>query len=678
MNRQSRRLVKSVRKRGGGPINARALDTVDVMMRGAVSLQESGELEAALAEYNDILELYPDHPDALSNSGYLIAHLGDAESALPRLRRAVELAPDEATIRNNLGTALETAGLLEEAEAELRRAIALNPALAEARVNLGNVFRKLNKTDDADANYQSAFDHAGDDPATLTTIAVAMIGRRQYEPAQESLEKALAIDPGFADALFNRGLLRQYQGNFSDAMVDFRAAIAARQDFSNAHYGLGNALEESGDSEAAIAAYRDAIVANPVHANACLSLSRLLRDEGRINEVVPLLRAAADQNTTNPVVLGMLANLLADGEDVDEAVAVGLKAHALDHDSAPAICSLSKALVEKGLYGDAAKVYGALAAPADAHDVVAHGWLAESLLRHQLFEDGWSIIDRMLGRDELTDRQRYGYLIYKGIHCWLSGDVDGCGRAVDDAEALSQKVGTHNVEKNPLAYAAYLKELIANRGRHSGIYQDAAPDTLHVIGESHCLSPHGTAIDLGGSLYRLESHMIMGCKAWHLADPEENYFQRAYWTIASALPEGANLLVTIGEIDCRVDEGMYPRHQKSQTPLAEIIETTATGFIDFIAVLAANKGQRVNICGVPAPHHERFLETPLPDDEKAVYLGMIQSFNMVLETLAISKGLGFVDPYAMTAGEAGVSDGSRHIDRTHLYPSVLHQALLNA
>lgn len=678
MNRQSRRLMKSVRKRGNGRIDARARDTVDVMMRAAVARQEEGDLEAALAEYDDILELYPDHPDALSNSGFIIAHLGDAEGALPRLRRAVELAPGDAKPRNNLGTVLETAGRLIEAETQLRRALELDPTLAEAHVNLGNVLGKLEKPDEADAAYGEAFVHAADDPACFTNLAVALMGRRRFDPAMESLRKALAIDPGYADALFNRGLLGRYRGEFAAAVVDFRAAIAAKPGFANAYYGLANALEETGDSEGAIAAHGECIKANPVHANACLGLSRLLRDEGRINEVVPLLRKAAEENAANPIVLGMLANLLGDGDDLNEAVAVGIRAHVLDDSSAPAICSLSKALVEKGLYEDAASVYGELPAPADAHDVVAHGWLAESLLRHQRFAEGWFILDRMLDAAELTGRQRYGYLIYKAIHCWLSDDAAGCEGFVDRAAAIIERVGAHDIDKNPLAYSHYLKGLAANRRLKPGLYRDAAPDTLHIIGESHCLSPHGTAVEIGGDLYRLESHMIIGCKAWHLADPKVNYFQRAYWTIAGGLPEGANLLVTIGEIDCRMDEGMFPRHKKTGAPLDDIIASTAGGLVNFVATLAAEKGQRANICGVPAPHHARSSETAMSDSDLGAYLDMIRRFNVAVAELANKHGCGFVDLYAMTVGEAGTATGDQHIDRTHLYPSAIHEALANA
>lgn len=675
MNRQSRRLIKSVRRRGGGRLDGRARNTVDIMMRTAAARQEEGDLDAALAGYDDVIELYPDHLDALSNSGFIIAHLGDTEGALPRLRKAIELAPDDAKPHNNLGTVLETAGLLDEAETHLRRAIEIDPTIAEAHVNLGNVLQKLDKPDDADAAYGEAFVHAAEHPATFVNLAVALMGRGHYETAKQSLQKALAIDPNHPETLFNRGLLHQHHGEFADSAECYRAAIAAKPGFANAYYGLGNVLDQAGDSEGAITAYRDCIKANPAHANACLGLSRLLREEGRINEMVPMLRSAAAANPVNPIILSLLANLLCDGDDLDEALSVGIKAHVVDDTSAPAICSLSKALVEKGLYEDAASVYDKLTAPANDHDVVAHGWLAESLLRHQRLEDGWFILDRLLDVSEITGRQRYGYLILKAIYCWLSDDPAGSEKHTDEAEKLLHRVGPHELEKNPLAYSRYIAMLIDNRRLKSELYRDSAPDTLHVIGESHCLSPHGTALDLGGDLYRLEGRLIMGCKAWHLADPKVNNFQRAYWAIVSDLAEGANLLVTIGEIDCRMDEGMFPRHKKTGGSLDHIIESTARGFVNFIATLAADKGHQANICGVPAPHPALISDSPLPEADHGAYLDMIRRFNISVEGFAKQRGCGFVDLYSMTVREAGTADGSHHIDRNHLYPSAIHRAL---
>ncbi len=68
----------------------------------------------------------------------------------------------------------------------------------------------------------------------------------------------------------------------------------------------------------------------------------------------------------------------------------------------------------------------------------------------------------------------------------------------------------------------------------------------------------------------------------------------------------------------------------------------------------------------------------MADDDHQTYLEMIKTFNKVLEGTATLHECGFVDLYSMTVGEDGTADGGQHIDRTHLYPSAIHRALLSA
>ena len=89
MNRQQRRSLKSRQKRMGGGLSngpgaeaPDSVDSVDVVMRGAVELHRAGRLDEALAQYDEVLGLYPKHVDALSNS----AAIASAEPVIaPRI-----------------------------------------------------------------------------------------------------------------------------------------------------------------------------------------------------------------------------------------------------------------------------------------------------------------------------------------------------------------------------------------------------------------------------------------------------------------------------------------------------------------------------------------------------------------------------------------------------------------
>ena len=678
MNRQSRRLMKSARRHKSNHLGTAALATVDAAMQGALALHHAGNYTEALEQYDDILELYPDHPDALSNSGLIVSHLGGLDDALLRLRRAVELEPGQARFHNNLGSALESGGLLTEGEASLERAVGLDPCLAEARVNLGNILQKLGKYGDATACYGAALALAPDNAATHNNLGNALLALGKPDEAMASYGTALDLAPGYAETLNNMGILHVRQGAFADAIGLFRDAIAAEPGFANAYYNLANALAENGDTEGAIAAYGQCLDANPNHANACVNWSKLLLDEGRLREAEDKLRAAAEHNADNPIVLGIYGALLADGDDLDLAQSTSMKAYLMDDDAATAVCATAKAYVEKGLYGDAASIYDKLPAPASEHDVVAHGWLIESLLRNQQKPAARALTDRMLDQGDLTARQRHGYLVTNAIHCWLGDDVPGCEGFVARASAAAAAAGRDNLDRNLSVYERYLTALLDYRKSRPELYDGADAELLHVIGESHCLSPHGTALEIGGARFRLRGHMILGCKAWHFADPTVNHYQRAYWAIASALPAGANVLTTIGEIDCRPDEGIFPLHLRRGGDVADIIGPTVEGFAGFVAAVGEKQGLNMNLCGVPAPDRERSAEFPLSDHQMDAYLDVVARFNDALEAAAADHGCGFIDLYGLTADDNGTSDGRHHIDRTHLFPAALHQAIAAA
>ena len=89
-------------------------------------------------------------------------------------------------------------------------------------------------------------------------------------------------------------------------------------------------------------------------------------------------------------------------------------------------------------------------------------------------------------------------------------------------------------------------------GSGGGGTLDAEHPPLFVIGDSHCLAPawRRACID-GGRARLLRPLLVTGLKAWHLR-PGCAFYPRAQFEAAAALlPAGADVIVVLGEIDCR-------------------------------------------------------------------------------------------------------------------------------
>ena len=86
--------------------------------------------------------------------------------------------------------------------------------------------------------------------------------------AAEWFDKALTIDPDFADAHYMRGLVLQERGNLPAAIDALRAAIALRPSSADAHLSLARALQQHGDHDAAAAAVATATRLSQLKADA--------------------------------------------------------------------------------------------------------------------------------------------------------------------------------------------------------------------------------------------------------------------------------------------------------------------------------------------------------------------------------------------------------------------------
>ncbi len=100
-----------------------------------------------------------------------------------------------------------------------------------------------------------------------------------YVDAAEAYQKALEIDPDFADALCNLGSVYFSQRRREAARSCFERAIGLDPEHPEAHLNLATLLEEDGHNPAALRHYRAALAASPgcpdVHVSLALVYEKL-------------------------------------------------------------------------------------------------------------------------------------------------------------------------------------------------------------------------------------------------------------------------------------------------------------------------------------------------------------------------------------------------------------------
>jgi predicted Zn-dependent protease len=99
--------------------------------------------------------------------------------------------------------------------------------------------------------------------------------------AEESYQKAIALDPQMSDAYLNLGRLVHEKGKPKEAIRLYQRAIKTAPGDAIAYYNMAMALEDIGDLEGAAASYHHALELEGDFADAHFNLGRLLEILGR-------------------------------------------------------------------------------------------------------------------------------------------------------------------------------------------------------------------------------------------------------------------------------------------------------------------------------------------------------------------------------------------------------------
>lgn len=229
---------------------AKQPDAPKVLHLAGMVAHKAGRTADALPHLERAASLSPENAGMHGALGMALVHLGEADRAAASFRRALEIAPGTLGLVFNLGVALEDGGRTQEAAAAYAEAVVIDPNNARAHYNHARMLEALGRTSEAETAYRSALELQADYPKALNNLANLLRGRPGpgREEALYLYEEANALEPGFAGAWKNRGLLLSDLGRVDEARECFAKAHELDPDDATAAHMLA-AL--SGDSPSA-------------------------------------------------------------------------------------------------------------------------------------------------------------------------------------------------------------------------------------------------------------------------------------------------------------------------------------------------------------------------------------------------------------------------------------------
>ena len=239
--------------------------------------------------------------------------------------------------------ALHRSGQGEEAEALYRHILELEPANADALHLSGVVAHQAGRHADAADLIAKAIKKAPRNPSFRLNLAHAC--QALGHPDKAAIEKAIKLDPGWAEAHNSLGVVRTDQERLSRAIGHFNKAIALKPDYADAHNNLGIALAKFGKLEEALEAHEKALAIEPENVEVLNAMGTALRDTGQYDDAICHYSRALALHPDHPEALNNMGVALNDLGRADEAIEAYHMAIEARPDYAEAYRNLAKPLI---------------------------------------------------------------------------------------------------------------------------------------------------------------------------------------------------------------------------------------------------------------------------------------------------------------------------------------------
>ena len=156
---------------------------------------DAGRFSEAADEFRKAIAANANGVPARVNLGAVLAQMQDVAGAVEQYQQALKIDAGNATAHYNLGFLLAKQNRHEQAIIHFQAVLAVNPSDTESRFGLAQELEKAERVEDSLAEFSRIFQSdPGNEDAVLELVKL-MLGKKQYKPAVDTLEKAHTLSP---------------------------------------------------------------------------------------------------------------------------------------------------------------------------------------------------------------------------------------------------------------------------------------------------------------------------------------------------------------------------------------------------------------------------------------------------------------------------------------------------
>jgi tetratricopeptide (TPR) repeat protein len=247
------------------------------LLKEATEFQQAGKLDEAIADYKQILEMYPDLAPVRSNLGAALAGSGRYSEAIVEYNRALAKQPDP-HVRLNLAIAYYKTTQLQKAAETLVVVRRETPNDVQAVTLLADCYLRLGRNKDV-IQLLTPLQQAGtSDLGIAYMLGTALIRDNQVSQGQVIIDPILKNGDS-AEARLLMGTTKLMVNDLKGAVVDLQRAVELNPKLPDVYSYYGSALLSTGDPAGAQKAFQKELALDPNSFEANLRMGVLLRQD---------------------------------------------------------------------------------------------------------------------------------------------------------------------------------------------------------------------------------------------------------------------------------------------------------------------------------------------------------------------------------------------------------------